>query len=479
MGTALIWFRRDLRLDDHLALQAALAEGLAPVCVYIHAPEEEGDWAPGTASRAWMHRSLAAVDARLRERGSRLLLRRGPSLPALETLAAECGAEAVFWHRLYEPAGVARDTRVKQALRERGLRAESFNGALLAEPWTVATGAGEPYRVFTPFWKNVSQLIENIGSLAGPPDRLPAPSASLDSLSVDELGLQPPATGPRWDQGFWEHWVPGEAGARELLDAFVDGAARGYREQRNFPDRIGTSRLSPHLHFGEISPRRIVARLRAERWPATAQADVGGYVRELGWREFSHHLLFHYPHTANENLNPRFAGFDWAEPEARALQSWQRGRTGIPIVDAGMREVWATGWMHNRVRMVVASFLCKNLRYHWRQGARWFWDTLVDADLANNTQGWQWTAGTGADAAPYFRIFNPVSQAQKFDPRGDYIRRWVPELARLPAPACFAPWEHPDLARSLAPDYPIRPIVDPKASREAALAAYSALRSDR
>jgi deoxyribodipyrimidine photo-lyase len=476
MPRALVWFRRDLRLADNPALQAALDAGYAPVPVYVHAPSEETPWQPGAAGQAWLHRSLGALANSLAANGSRLIIRGGPSMDALDMLAAESGAEAVFWNRLYEPAVLARDRRVNDHLSARGLVTESFNASLLAEPWTVATGAGGPYRVFTPFWKNISPRLEGAAPISAP-GRMPAVPETIGSLSLSALALQPAAPAPAWDARFWDFWQPGEAGAAGLLDAFVEGAAHGYQQQRDYPDRTGSSKLSPHLHFGEISPRQIVQRLREERWPARTEPDIAHFRRELGWREFSHHLLYHFPHTTEHALNPRFAGFPWAPVEEEALQAWQQGRTGVPIVDAGMRELWQTGWMHNRVRMIVASFLCKNLRYHWRHGARWFWDTLVDADLANNTQGWQWTAGTGADAAPYFRIFNPVAQSQRFDPHGKYIQRWLPELAGLPIPALHAPWQHPDLVRAAAPAYPAQPIVDLKASREAALAAYSATSS--
>jgi deoxyribodipyrimidine photo-lyase len=472
MPSALVWFRRDLRLADNPALIAALDRGYAPIPVYVHATDEEAPWSPGAASRTWLHRSLAMLDSDLRRLGSRLLVRSGETFTELEKLVIETGAEAVFWNRLYEPSVIARDERIKTTLKACGLRVESFSGTLLVEPWTVATGTGEPYRVFTPFWKNASRSTELVTPQPAPTE-LPAVPESLGSLAIDSLGLLPSPPQPRWDQGFWQYWQPGEAGASELLEAFVQGAANGYKEQRNFPDRTGTSRLSPHLHFGEISPQQIVARIRREPWPQRVGPDVEHFLSELGWREFSHHLLFHFPHTANRNLNPRFQEFRWEEVDPERLEAWQHGRTGVPIVDAGMRELWQTGWMHNRVRMIVASYLCKNLRYHWLHGARWFWDTLVDADLANNTQGWQWTAGTGADAAPYFRIFNPVVQAQRFDPQGIYLKRWLPELANLPLPALFAPWESPELARSLAPDYPAQPVVDLNASRAAALSAYS------
>lgn len=475
MSRALVWFRRDLRLDDHPALQAALKAGHAPVPVYIHAPEEEAPWAPGAASHAWLDRSLRSLREALRAIGSDLIIRQGPSTETLLALAKECEAEAVYWHRLYEPASIARDSTTKAVLKAAGLHAESHNGALLAEPWTVKTGNGDPYRVFTPFWKNARQALDG-NTTHGAPTSLPA-VPNVHSLDVDALGLRPHQREGGWDLGFWPHWQPGEAGAAELLDAFIDGALHGYKEQRNFPDRTGSSKLSPHLHFGEISPRRIVAALQSARIPAKSQPDLDHYYSELGWREFSHHLLFHFPHTSDDNMNPRFQEFAWAEVDPAHLEAWQRGRTGVPIVDAGMRELYATGWMHNRVRMVVASFLTKNLRYHWIHGARWFWDTLVDASLPNNTQGWQWTAGTGADAAPYFRIFSPVAQAEKFDPKGAYIQRWVPELAQVPAAALAEPWEHRELLQRMAPDYPRRPIVDLKASRAEALAAYSGPKS--
>lgn len=463
---ALVWFRNDLRLDDNPALRMALEEGYTPLPVYIHSPEEEGGWAPGAASDAWRHRSLQALDADLRSRGSMLHLRGGPTAAALRDLLHESGARAVFWNRKYEPATQPRDAALKKKLREQGLRVESANGSLLFEPWDLATGQGTPYRVFTPFWR-AARARWRLPSCWRAPARLPACDVAAP-VPLSSLGLAPK---PDWDRGFWDAWRPGEAGARETLEIFIDGALRGYREDRDRPDRVGTSRLSPHLHFGEIAPWRVAAALEQARNAANA-AEVEAFLRELGWREFAWHLLHHFPHTTDRNLNPRFDGFAWAKPGAGVLDAWQRGRTGVPIVDAGLRELWATGYMHNRVRMIVASFLTKHLRVHWSHGARWFWDTLIDADLANNTLGWQWTAGTGADAAPYFRVFNPVTQARRFDPQGEYIARWVPELRGLPATARFAPWESPALAAQLAPGYPASPMVDLAAGREAALAAY-------
>ncbi|MEJ2788149.1 MULTISPECIES: deoxyribodipyrimidine photo-lyase [unclassified Pseudoxanthomonas] len=467
MPNALVWFRHDLRLDDNPALQAALDEGFTPLPVYVHAPAEEGEWVPGAASQAWLGRSLASLDASLRQRGSRLLIRHGPSRRTLQDLIDASGATAVFWNRKYEPATQPRDAAIKQALRDNGLRAESFNGSLLIEPWDIATQQGQPYKVFTPFWRAAQTRLRLPAPWTAPP-RLPAVDDAITGVPPEALELRPR---PSWDIGFWEAWTPGEAGAREALEVFIEGALNGYRTDRDRPDRTGTSRLSPHLHFGEIAPWRIMAELERVRSAANG-ADMEGYIRELGWREFAYHLLHHFPHTTTQDLNPRFAHFDWAKVDPAALEAWQCGRTGVPIIDAGLRELWTTGYMHNRVRMIVASYLTKHLRYHWLHGAHWFWDTLVDADLANNTLGWQWTAGTGADAAPYFRVFNPVTQAEKFDPRGEYIARWVPELAPLPVPLRFAPWQKPDLLAHVAPDYPRGPIVDLAEGRDGALAAY-------
>ena len=467
MATALVWFRNDLRLADNPALQAALEGGYTPVPVYIHAPSEHGDWAPGAASNAWLHRSLDALSGTLKERGSRLRLFVGPSLDTLETLVAATGAEAVFWNRRYEPALEQRDTRIKKALGQQGLRVESFNSALLFEPWTVSTKQGTPFRVFTPFWK--AALAQwRIPACETAPASLPSSDAGPAGVSLDALKLAPALD---WDRAFWTHWQPGEAGAEDALEAFVEGALHAYADDRDRPDRIGTSRLSPHLHFGEIAPWRVVHTLEQSRRAATA-AHIDTAIKELGWREFAHHLLHHFPETPASNFNPRFDGFDWTPPSRADLDAWRAGRTGVPIVDAGLRELWTTGWMHNRVRMIVGSYLTKHMRVHWRHGAGWFWDTLVDADLASNTLGWQWVAGTGADAAPYFRVFNPVTQAEKFDPDGAYIARWVPELAALPVPARSAPWRFPELLSDCAPDYPTHPIVDLAKGRDAALEAY-------
>ncbi len=481
MPNAIVWFRNDLRLADNPALSAALDAGYAPIPVYIHAPEEEGDWRPGEAVEAWRHHALAALDADLRRRGSRLRIFHAPSLQTLQTLAAACDAEAVFWNRRYEPAIEKRDTRIKATLRGQGLRVESFSGTLLIEPWQLLNRQGAPYRVFTPFWRAGSATL-TLPAPRDAPAQLPKADAGPHGLGLDALGLSPRLG---WDSGFWTQWTPGEAGAQAMLSAFAEGALADYRVGRDRPDQLGTSRLSPHLHHGEIAPWRVIAFLRDVRAQAsdagrlgTLGDEIDGYIRQLGWREFAYHLLHHFPDTPERNLNPRFADFPWARVDDALREAWRHGRTGVPIVDAGMRELWHTGWMHNRVRMIVGSYLCKHLRYHWREGARWFWDTLVDADLANNTLGWQWIGGTGADAAPYFRIFNPVTQAEKFDPDAAYITRWVPELAALPQAMRFAPWEEPRTLARLAPDYPRRPIVDLARGRAGALAAYRTIAGD-
>ncbi len=476
-ATAVVWFRRDLRLADHPALVAACERAERVVALYVHAPEEEGEWAPGAASRWWLHHSLQALDEALRARGASLIVCRGPTLEALRQVVAETGATQVYWNRLYEPAIVTRDTSIKAALREAGLTCESFNSALFFEPWEVRTGQGGPYRVFTPFWKACRAQLDTRPAPLPAPRRIPAPSPVPSSLPLDSLALLP--TIP-WDGGMRAAWQPGEAGALRRLEAFCESSLGRYDDGRNRPDQPWSSRLSPFLHFGELSPRQCLAATRNALLDAPGDEKAAeSFIRELGWREFAHHLLHHYPETPTRPLDARFEQFPWERNDAW-LEAWQRGRTGYPIVDAGMRELWTTGWMHNRVRMIVASLLTKNLRQPWLAGARWFWDTLVDASLANNTLGWQWTAGCGADAAPYFRIFNPVLQAERYDPDRAYLRRWVPELARLPDSHLHRPWQAPasmlaEAGVRLGVDYPA-PIVDFPASRTAALDAYARIK---
>jgi deoxyribodipyrimidine photo-lyase len=468
MSTAIVWLRRDLRLTDHAALAAACASRTRVLPVYIHSPEEESPWAPGGASRWWLHQSLQALTRRLAERGGQLHLAAGNSLEVLRKIIEQTGADSVHWSRCYEPEAIARDTRVKAALREKGITVESHAGNVWAEPWQVETGQGHPYRVFTPFWRNLRPRLK--------PEQ-PLPEARAEewlrlpgSLPLSALELEPRIP---WAAGLAQTWLPGEDGATRRLQSFGLDALAEYARGRDRPAQLGTSRLSPHLHFGEITPRQIHYALHAlaEHKRRPKRWDVEPYLRQLCWREFAIHLLYYFPDTPTDNFNPRFNVLPWAEPDEALLHRWQRGLTGIPLVDAGMRELWHTGWMHNRVRMVVASLLTKNLRVHWIHGARWFWDTLVDADLANNTLGWQWVAGCGADAAPYFRVFNPLTQAAKFDPEAAYLKRWLPELAALPAKLLHEPGRDPKaLARC---GYPA-PMIDISASRHAALEAWQA-----
>ena len=476
---AIFWFRQDLRLADNPALQAALQRGSAVIPLFIHAPDEEAPWSPGGASRWWLHQSLRALDVGLRELGSRLVIRRGPTLETLRALLKETGAAAVFWNRRYEPAVIARDATVKEALRCAGCEAESFNAALLHEPWTIQNQSGKPFQVFTPFWRHCLAKDEPPEPRSAPKS-LPAPAKWPRSVPLNELELEPRMI---WADGLRAAWQPGEAGAAANLGRFLTKAFDNYPDQRNRPDVIGTSRLSAHLHFGEISPRQVwhgLRRTAAKRGLALEKWRGSQFLAEIGWREFAHHLLFHFPHTPSEPLRAAFQKFPWRK-DAAWLRAWQKGRTGYPIVDAGLRELWATGWMHNRVRMITASFLLKDLLLPWQEGARWFWDTLVDADLAQNTLGWQWSAGCGADAAPYFRVFNPTRQGGKFDPRGDYVRQWCPELAQLPDE-----WLHqppaapPEILRAagveLGRTYP-EPLVSHAIAREVALEAYGRIKN--
>jgi len=474
MAVTIVWFRRDLRLDDNPALAAAAARG-AVVPLYVHAPEEEAPWEPGGASRWWLHGSLGSLSGALAKAGVALVVRRGPSGKVLREVAKATGATHVAWNRLREPALVARDTAIKKDLAAAGLEVESFNGALLHEPTHVATKEGRPYQVFTPFWRALLARDEPDLPCAAPRKLVPAAqAAALASVPIESLGLLPRID---WAGTMRTTWAPGEAAAKKRLDRFLDRGLAGYGTERDRPDHDGTSALSPSLHFGEISPRRIWHAVRDAVGGKPAAKITGSpevYLRELGWREFASHLLHHFPHTAGAPLRQQYAAFPWVDDPV-GLEAWQRGRTGFPIVDAGMRQLWATGWMHNRVRMIVASFLVKDLRISWLEGARWFFDTLVDADLAANTLGWQWAAGCGADAAPYFRIFNPTSQGEKFDPDGAYVRKWVPELARLDAdvihePAAAKPLERNGLV--LGRDYP-EPIVDHAEARKLALAALA------
>lgn len=477
--TALMWFRQDLRLTDNNALHAACAAYHDIIPVYVHAPEDAAPWSPGAASNWWLHHSLTALDESLRARGSRLIIRRGPAREAILALTAESGAKAVYWNRCMEPAAVLRDRTVAAALDTNGVHHVVHNAALLHTPASFVKKDDSAYRVFTPFWKSLAATL----TLTAPrpaPVRLSAVPASLNSLDASDLALLP-ASG--WDTDWYRMWQPGERGAFATLEQFLDTHhLREYPVARDLPAVAGTCRLSPHLHFGEIGPNQAAWTLRQmeAEYPGCAPG-AAAWLRELGWREFAHYVLWHFPHTANDPMDPRFKHFPWRKQSASLLRAWQHGETGIPIVDAGMRQLWQTGWMHNRVRMIVASFLTKHCRIPWKEGARWFWDTLVDADLANNSLGWQWTAGCGVDAAPFFRIFNPVRQSERFDPEGKYLRCWLPELAKLPSAHLHQPWTAaPAVLEAagvcLGKSYPL-PVVNLDAERKAALAAFAALKS--
>ena len=439
-GATIVWFRQDLRLRDNPALHTAVARGAPVIPVYIWSPEEEGEWAPGSASRWWLHHSLAALSTDLRERGSRLILARGRAAAVLTKLAADTGATAVHWNRRYEPAAARSAQVVAEQLQRSGVPTSQFNGALLSDPTTFLNRSGKPYQVYTAFRRALLHELH-----PGPPlsaaRSYPAPPHWPQSEPLDSFGLIPKV---KWYTTMADTWKPGEAGAQHNLKRFLAKSLGHYQQLRDIPCLRGTSRLSPHLHFGEIGPRQIWHALEARGRNST-------FLSELLWREFAYHLLHHFPDTPAKPLRTEFEKFPWRR-NARLLRAWQHGSTGIPLVDAGMRELWATGWMHNRARMVVASFLVKNLLIRWQDGALWFWDTLVDADLANNTLNWQWVAGCGADAAPYFRIFNPETQAKRFDPDNSYIEAWIPKGG-----------------------YP-RPVVDLKKTRAAALDAYVTMR---
>lgn len=470
----IVWFRRDLRLHDHPALAAAVRSGRPLLPVYVLASDGRP---PGAASRWWLHHSLAALQADLSRRGSPLVLRAGPPADVLAGIAAATGAAQVAFNVAHDPDGLAQERRLR-ALLPGTVELLACPGDALHEPGTVLTGAGRTFQVFTPFWRACLARPEPAPPLPAP-SGWPQPHAAVDGDRLEDWALRPRR--PDWASAWPAHWRPGEAGALAALDGFLEAGLGDYARGRDRPDLPGTSRLSAHLHFGEVSPRQAWHAVRSRAAGSSRlAAGADAFLRELGWREFALHLLHAWPEMPRRPLQPDFARFPWRQ-DPGALTRWQRGLTGYPLVDAGMRQLWATGWMHNRVRMVTASFLVKHLLLDWREGEAWFWDTLVDADAANNAAGWQWVAGCGADAAPYFRVFNPVLQGRRFDPDGAYVRRWIPELARLPAQWLHAPWTAPRDALVaagivLGEHYP-EPVVDHASARVRALAAYATLRS--
>lgn len=479
MGTALVWFRQDLRLVDNPAFYHAYRSHERVIPFFIDDPHPQSINRLGEASRVWLHHSLASLAESLQQQyGLSLQIYQGDPLALVPKLVESEAVSQVYWNRCYDPYSVDRDTRLKQQLQEKDghqCQVKSYKSAMLYEPWQILKADNAPYRVFTPYWKMVQKTGLGEAPLPAPQRHLASSEktaetvnseGALTALTREDLKLVSPRD---WPTTMMENWQVGETAALDRLEVFLEESVGGYSKQRDFPALPATSRLSPYLHFGEISPRMLVYRaLSALDQNPAAEQGIMTFIKEVVWREFAYQLLYHYPQTLSEPLNEKFAGFPWLSGQEEVLVAWQKGRTGIPIIDAGMRELWQTGWMHNRVRMIVASFLTKNLLIPWQQGEAWFRDTLVDADLANNALGWQWVAGSGADAAPYFRIFNPVLQSRKFDPQGVYLRRWVPELSAFNDKQIHKPDQPPV-------GYP-EPVIDLKFSRERALEAYQTIR---
>jgi deoxyribodipyrimidine photo-lyase len=456
----IVWFRQDLRLTDHPALLAAIKTGLPILPVYIWAPEDEGTWAMGAASRFWLHQSLKSLQKDLQAAGCKLHIFQGEAVAILTDLVKKTGAKGVFWSKRYQLLAIQQEKKVEAALTKIGCKSQGFSGTLLFDPYQIKTKEGNIYKVFTSFWKTCLKEKAPAKPLPAPKKIIPFKGA-IKSVELKQLALEPKID---WVRGIKAAWTPGEKGAKQALTSFLKSKLSHYSIERDFPAIEGGSKLSPHLHFGEISLRQV--------WHAVQNKGGKGadsFLRQLGWREFTSYLLIHFPFLADKPLRKEFEDFPWKK-HPKFLHLWQKGMTGYPIVDAGMRQLWQTGWMHNRVRMIVGSFLVKDLMVPWQEGEKWFWDTLVDADLANNAFGWQWVAGCGADAAPFFRVFNPVLQGEKFDPEGEYIRKFVPELRHMPTEWIHKPWLAPkDLRRKL--NYP-EPIVDHETARKQALESF-------
>jgi deoxyribodipyrimidine photo-lyase len=469
----IVWFRQDLRLTDNVALKQALATNQPIIPLFIF--EEHQESALGGASRWWLHQSLHALDHSLQQRGAQLILRRGSAKQVMHHLLEETKATAIFWNQRYDKWGRQTDDTLQTELQTQGIICHVTQSQVLFDPLSIKTSENQPRRIFTPFWKACLK--------ASPPAKPWQPPQNIsfylaNSEDIHTWGLQPK---PDWAGGWPAIWQPGEKGAQACLMHFLESSLFHYHEHRDYPAKKGTSKLSPHLCWGEISPRSVWHTIHAATIAEpTLQSGAEIFLRELGWREFAYHTLFHHPTLPTKPLRREFERFPWQHDEA-TLKAWQRGQTGYPLIDAGMRQLWHTGWMHNRVRMIVASFLVKDLLIPWQEGAAWFWDTLVDADLASNSLNWQWVAGCGVDAAPYFRIFNPILQGEKFDPEGHYVRQWVPELQDLPNTVIHKPWQAPDyLLRKahiiLGQTYP-HPLVDHQQARTRALAAYHQLKA--
>ncbi len=465
----IVWFRNDLRLADNPALFHAAAKGQV-IPVYIWDEINPGEWAPGAASRCWLHHALNSLNRNL---AGALRIFSGNPEQIIQRLVDTTQARGVYWNRCYQPWAIKRDKHLKQQLCSCDIEVKSFNGSLLWEPWTVNKPDRTHYKVFTPFF--------NKGCRNATAPRLPYPKPqplrlnySSDLPEQKELNELKLLDNRPWAETMSSHWDITETGASLVMQRFISERLEYYSAGRDFPAQENTSYLSPYLAHGLISPNQVWHHSLQQAIQQQQESQLIKFQQELGWREFSYYQLFHNPHITDANLNEKFNRFPWRD-DPDQQQIWQQGNTGFPMIDAGMRQLWQTGYMHNRVRMIVASFLVKNQLQHWIHGARWFWDTLVDADLASNSASWQWVAGCGADAAPYFRIFNPVTQGEKFDPEGDYIRQYVPELSTLPNRYIHKPWEAPQEALqqagiTLGKEYPA-PILDLKTSRQAALNA--------
>ncbi|MBL7661687.1 deoxyribodipyrimidine photo-lyase [bacterium] len=474
---ALVWFRRDLRVDDNPALSHAIANSETIIPIFIWDKQSSTDWALGAAAKWWLHHALDRLDSELKSLDSKLNYLIGRPQEIIQALIGQHKIDAVYWNRRYEPDQIEDDAKLKETLLKTGLRVESFNASLLFEPWEIQNTSGKPYQVYTPFSKN---CLSRLNQVEVRHSATKFTTRVVSAVKLTELELLPKID---WDKRFYAVWpVKAPNNPKNLVREFLADKIKTYQTTRNRPDLVGTSRLSPYLQSGQISPREIVLMIRElfgadiNRYPES----IITYLKEIIWREFGYHLLFHFPETINTPLKKEFLNFPW-ELNPQHLVAWQNGLTGYPLVDAGMRELWHTGWMHNRVRMIVGSFLVKDLRIHWLEGAKWFWDTLVDADLASNTLGWQWVSGSGADAAPYYRIFNPVIQGEKFDPQGDYVRQWIPEIAKLPNKFIHQPWNASAemLTQAevyLGQNYPF-PVVDHAEERDNALEAYQELKA--
>ena len=477
LSSSIVFFQNDLRMRDNPALTAAAHRGHPLICLFVWNPDAAGYAKPGSASQWWLHHSLHALAEKLTNAGNTLIVRIGKAPELIDSLIRQLGVTHLYWNQPCEPAALEEEQRILEILESKNIQANVFHGNTLVDPSTIQTQSHQPYSVFTPFWKRFQTNSIVDPPILAPRHLPPLPAGKVKSDSLSSLQLLPCVD---WAHGLRETWFPGEDGALTRMKKFLKDPVKTYETDRNRPDLSRTSHLSPHLHFGEISPRDIWhASSRAAHRQTSAKAKNGlmAFKRQIVWREFSRHLLFHFPHMAHRPLRLEYQQFPW-QSSPKFVRAWQQGQTGYPLIDAGMRELWHTGWMHNRVRMLVASFLTKHLLIHWEVGAQWFWDTLVDADLANNAFGWQWVAGCGADASPFFRIFNPVTQGQKFDPDGEYVRRWVPELAGLSHKWIHAPWEASsdvleEAGVKLGTTYPL-PIVNHSEARERALEAYQA-----